>query len=414
MISETSTPTVATHRSPRFPVMPVAAGAALLGAGALIVGLTRAPARALANLLLHNFYFLSLALGALFFLAVLYLAEAGWFVVVRRVPEAMALFVPVAAALMLPVFLGREHLYPWSRPAAAQDPLLVEKAAYLEPAGFALRLVAVTVIWSVFAFYLRRTSLAQDAVGSRTPPDESRNTAGPDDSGGLRERRRLKRASAVFVPVFAVTFSLASFDWLMSLEPHWFSTMFAVYTFAGLFLGALAAITAAVILLRETGPLAEVVRDEHLHDLGKMLFAFSTFWAYIWVSQYLLIWYGNLPEEVTHYELRTRGPWLGLFALNVVLNWGLPFLVLLGRRAKRNPWVLLSVAGVVLVGRWLDLHLLIRPPLGAGTPGLGWLEVASLIGYTGLFVLVVRWALGAAPLVPRRDPLLPESRSYHA
>lgn len=408
MISETSGATASAGRSPRFPLVPVAAGAAVLGAVALVEGLIHAPVRAFANLLLHNFYFLSLSLGALFFLAVLYLAEAGWFVVVRRVPEAMAMFVPVAAALMLPVFLGRRYLYPWSLPAAAQDPLLVEKAAWLEPTGFALRLLVVAVVWSFFAFYFRRISLTQDL-----PPDTPDETGG-DDTGGLRERRRLKRVSAIFVPVFAVTFSVASFDWVMSLEPHWFSTMFAVYTFAGLFLGAIAAITAAVIVLRESGPLAGVVHDDHLHDLGKMLFAFSTFWAYIWVSQYLLIWYGNLPEEVTHYVLRTRDPWLGLFALNVVLNWGLPFLVLLGRRAKRSPRVLLAVAGVVLAGRWLDLHLLIRPPLAAGGPAPGWLEAASLLGYTGLFVLVVRWALTAAPAVPRRDPLLEESRTYHA
>jgi len=394
VISDTSTSSESTRGSR---VGPSAAVAALAGALALAVGIAADPVRGLANLLLHNFYFVSLALGALFFLAVLYLAEAGWFVVLRRVPEAMSTFVPVAGGLMLLVYIGREYLYPWARPAAQEDPLLVGKASYLNDFGFLMRMLLVVALWSGFVWLMRRGSRAQD-----------------DSSDGLAERRLLKRASAVFVPVFAVTYSVASFDWLMSLEPHWFSTIYAVYTFAGLFLGSLAAITAAVVLLRENGgPLGGVVRDDHLHDLGKLLFAFSTFWAYIWVSQYLLIWYGNLPEEVTHYVVRTSGPWLGLFALNVVLNWGLPFTVLLGRSAKRNPRVLLLVAGAVLVGRWLDLHLLIRPPLSNGHTGLGWLELIGFLGYAGLFVLVTRRALGAAPMVPERDPLLAESRSYH-
>jgi len=361
----------------------------LLATFAQIVGSAHEPGRAFANLLLNNFYFLSLSLGAVFFLAVLYLTEAGWFVAVRRVPEALGTFVPVAGGLMLLVFLGRGHLYAWTRPEAALDPLLQDKAAYLNPGGFFLRLALAGVLWTFFALYLRRVSLAQDSS---------------DD--GLAERRRLKRSSAIFIPVFAVTFSLASFDWLMSLEPHWYSTMYAVYAFAGLFLGAIAAITVGVVLLRERGPLAEIVTDDHLHDLGKMLFAFSTFWAYIWVSQYLLIWYGNLPEEVTHYQLRTQAPWLGLFALNVVLNWGIPFLVLMGRRAKRNPRVLVAVAVIVLAGRWLDLDLLIRPALEPRDLGLGWLELLTFAGYLGLFFLVVQWSLSTASPVPQGDPLL--------
>jgi hypothetical protein len=260
------------------------------------------PARLWTDLLVDGFFFLSLALAGLVFLAIHFLAGAGWWTALRRVPEALMSLVPLAALPMLAVFLGRRALSPWTRPGALADPVTAAKAAWLNEPFFLARMVLFLGLWSLFAVLLRRTSLAQE------------------DGEGLARHRRMVRLSAAFLATFAITFSLASFDWLMSLDPHWASGLFAVYVFAGLFLAGIAAITLIVVGLRSRGPLGGVVGEAHLHDLGKLLFAFSTFWAYLWVCQYLLIWYGNLSEEIPFYLERTRGDWLALFLLAPLLS----------------------------------------------------------------------------------------------
>jgi hypothetical protein len=349
----------------------------IVGAVAAGVALRADPARAWVSLLVDGFYFLSLALAGLVFLAIQYLASAGWWVAIRRVPEALMSLVPVAALPMLGVWFGRRFLYSWMRPGAvAADPVLAAKAAWLSEPFFLARMVLFLGLWSLFAVLLRRASITQDA------------------GSGLEQHGRMVRLSAVFIIVFAVTFSLASFDWLMSLQPRWVSTMFAVHVFAGLFASGLAAIALIVVRLRR-GPLAGVVGASHLHDLGKLVFAFSTFWAYIWVCQYLLIWYGNMSEEIPYFHLRTRGDWLPLFVLAPVLHWLVPFLLLLPRAAKRSPRVLSAASGVVLAGSWLNLYLITA-------------------GYAGLFYLAGTRSLAGAPLLARNDPFLPESLRHHA
>jgi hypothetical protein len=198
----------------------------------------------------------------------------------------------------------------------------------------------------------------------------------------------------------------------MSLDPHWASTIFAVYVFAGVLVSGLAALTLIVLLLRARGPLHDFVGAAHLHDLGKLLFAFSTFWAYIWFSQYLLIWYSNLPDEVTHYVRRTGNQWAPLFFLNLGLNWVVPFVVLLSRAAKRSPRVLGAVCLVILLGPWLDLYLLIMPEI-LDAPAFGPLEVVIPVGYAALFFYLTSRALGQASLIPLHDPYLEVSLSHH-
>jgi hypothetical protein len=365
-----------------------------LGLTTIAAGLAWSPERTWPNLLLSNLYLLSMALAGAILISIHYLSGAGWSVVLRRVAEAMMSALPVVAVLMLTVFFGRQALYPWANPEALADaPLSAAKASYLSTPFVFVRMALVLAIWVTLARAIRKTSLRQD------------------EDPAPAHHHRLVRFSALFAAGFAATFALGSVDWLMSLDPHWYSTIFAVYLFAGVLVSGLAALTLIVLVLRALGPLRDIVGPGHLHDLGKLLFGFSTFWAYIWFSQYLLIWYSNLPEEVTHYVRRTGDNWSTLFFLNLGVNWVVPFVTLLPRAAKRNPHVLAATCVVLLLGHWLDLYLLIMPEIFAA-PALGPLEALIPLSYSALFVYLTSRALAEAPVVPLHDPYLEESLSH--
>ncbi|HEX9372566.1 MAG TPA: hypothetical protein VF897_16255 [Roseiflexaceae bacterium] len=390
---------------------PALIGVALI---TVIAGLRWSPERTWSTLLLSNLYLLFVCLAGALFISIQFLSNSGWWVVLRRVPEAMMAGLPIVAILMLSLFFGREVLYPWAHASAASPAATAAAGAaaeaavgeaasasafaslYLNPTFVFVRMAIVLAAWVWLARAIRKTSLRQD----------------DDPALAAMYHRRLVIYGAIFTVVFGVSFSIGSVDWIMSLEPHWSSTIFAVYVFAGLLVSGLAALTLIVILLRHFEPLEGIVLDSHLHDLGKLVFAFSTFWAYIWLSQYLLIWYGNLPDEIPYYAHRTGGPWLRWFLLNPVLNWGVPFLVLLPHASKHNARVLGAVCVLILCGHYLDLYLLIVPDT-LKAPAIGPLEILVPIGYVSLFVMLTRRALAQAPLVPRHDPYLDESLHHH-
>lgn len=379
-----------------LPVGRTAGVVAVVGLAGLVAGLVLSPPRGFTSLLTNGFFFLTLALGSVAFLALLYVSNAGWASVFKRVPEAFAAYVPVGSLVMLGVLAGMPVLYLWARPGVMEsDHLLNAKQAFLNVPGFALRMVALLGLWAFFAWRLRTGSLRQDK-----------------DDQSFEPTRRNVAASALFLVLFAPTFCLASFDWLMSLEPHWFSTIYGMYNIAGLLASSTAALTLAVVLLKRAG-LMPHVNASHLHDMGKLMFGFATFWAYLWLSQFLLIWYANIPEETTHYATRMHGGWGVLFWANVALNWALPFFLLLPRPAKRSESHLLRVAAIMLVGRWLDVWLMVAPPNSAERllPGL-W-DVAGLVGLGALFIWVVARAVSKVPLVPHGDPYLVESLHHH-
>lgn len=347
-----------------------------VGVLAVVFAFFRDPQRAWANILLNNVYFLFLAVSGLVFISIHSLSHATWWVGLRRIPEAMTSFIPVGGMLMLLIFFGRHSLYEWTdAEVVARDVVLLGKSAYLNTPFFFVRMILIIGIWSFFAFRLRKRS---------------------------ESHASLYRLSAIFLPVFAVTLTMASVDWLMSLEPHWFSTIFTFYTFSGLFLNGITFITLATVLLKQRGYFKDVINDDHLHDLGKLVFAFSSFWAYIWVCQYLLIWYSNIPEETVYYHLRTDTDWGWLFLLNLAMNWAIPFLVLMPRVSKRRPAVLQRVCILLLIGHWLDLYVMGFPRV-VSIRSIGPLEVFIALGYAAGFFLITGKALSRLPLVAKND-----------
>ena len=370
---------------------------AILGGVIFILGLFFAPERIWPNVLLANYYLLGLGLAGVFFIAIQYVSNAGWAAAIRRVPESMTSVLPVAAVLMLLMIFGIHTLYHWSHESVvAQDHLLQAKSGWLNTPFFIVRIVVYFALWILFTLFMVRFSRKQD------------------ENGDLSYTKKNVRLSAIFLVVFPVTFSLACFDWIMSLEPHWFSTIFAVYNFTGLFLNGIAALTFIVILLRRWGVLQGIVTESHLHDLGKLLFAFSTFWMYIWFSQYILIWYANIPEEVIYFTRRETGSWFTFGFLNLAFNWVFPFILLISAKAKKNEGLLFKACIIVMVGHWIDLFWMILPPFMTNISFVSIWDIGPVAGAIALFFLITFRSLSRGNVIPINDPYLSESLHYHS
>lgn len=321
---------------------------AAAGVAATAVALGREPAEAWSGVLTAGLYGTTLALGGALFLAINVVSGARWWFPLRRVPLRLAGTLPVPlAAVGLALAFGLSTLYPWSRAAVVEGTALLQaKRAWLNAPLFLARAVVVALVWLALVAALRRA--VHSAIARPSPA----------------ARRRLVRASLVFLPVFAVTLSVAAWDWGMSLEPEWFSTMYGVLVFAGTLQGGIAAVAVLALLLDRQGALDAPLGEDARHDLGKLLFAFSIFWAYVWFCQFLLIWYANLPEETGHYVARLGGGWSTVFWLNPILCFVAPFVTQLSATAKREPRTLYQAAFIVLLGRWLDTYLLVAPSQG--------------------------------------------------
>jgi len=364
---------------------------ALVGAATFLAGLAVAPARVWTSLLMAGYLLTGFGLAGVVFVAVQYACGAGWSTAFRRVPEAMAMILPLGAGVMAIALVGHPSTYSWTIHA----PHAGFQRFWLRWPFFLARAALYITVWIGFAVAIVRTSRRQDL------------------DGDVRHTRRNVRLSVIFLIAFAVIFWLASFDWVMSLEPNWASTIFGIYNFAGMFSGGLALLVLFVLWLRRAGPLRDFVNEEHLHDLGKLLFAFSTFWMYIWFSQYMLIWYANISEETAYYVTRLHNAWAPLFLLNMLLNWAVPFAALLPRGTKRSPRALGRVAAVMLAGRVLDVYLMVAPPLQGAHPLVGIWEIGVLAGAAGALVLAFYRGIREAAPVPLKDPYLEESLHYH-
>jgi hypothetical protein len=370
---------------------------AAIGLIAAAAGAFIAPTRMWASWLLAAYYALGIGLAGLCFVAIHYTTGSTWSVAIRRVPESLAGTLPFSIAMMAILFVAHPQLYGWTSDAtlaSSTEPATAFKQLWLSRPFFLARAVVYSGIWILFAAMIRKRSRRQD------------------EDGDPRWTHENVRLSAAFLVLFGITLTLASFDWLMSLEYHWFSTIFGVYNFAGLFQSGLAVIILVALWLERTGPLKDVLNEGHLHDLGKLLFAFTVFWAYIWFSQYMLIWYTNIPEESSYFIRREHGRWFPLFILNIFLNFVIPFVVLLRRDMKRHRQAIAIVAAIVLLGRWLDIYLMIFPGIVGESPTLGSWELGLTLGGIGAFGLVLSRVLSGAPAVPLADPDLVESLQY--
>ncbi len=375
--------------------LPLIAGIVGLLALAVSFGLGQGSEQLAFSYLTGFYYWLTIALGGLFFVLLHYLARSGWSVVVRRLAEHVMGSLPLFILLFIPVVLGMHSLYHWTHAdAVAHDPLLQHKAAYLNEKFFLARAGIYFLVWTVLAVFFWRQSARQDA------------------DGDMATTKRLQTLSAPSMVLFGITLTFAAFDWLMSLEPHWFSTIYGVYIFAGCVVSIFSMLILLVLQLKASGAMTQVVTWEHFHDMGKMLFGFVVFWAYIGFSQFMLIWYANIPEETFWFEMRWDDPgWRSASIFLAAGHFVAPFFFLISQPVKRNRITLTIGALWMLFMHYVDIYWLVMPTHHEHFQ-LSILDLTCWLGVGGLFFAVVSHLMQRASLVPVRDPRLAESLSF--
>lgn len=391
-------------RSPRVHGRTVARYGAIAGVVGLVplaIGMGTEPRRALAAYLFAYATVLTVVVGALIQLMMSHVSAARWFTVLRRLTLGVSAAVPALVVLAIPLLVGVRVLYPWATPSVLPDAvraLLARKHGWLNVGFFVARGVLYLAVWLVVSATIRHWSLQQDrAVG-----DERVLLA-----------RRLRRASAVGLIVVGLALTFAAFDWLMSLEPAWYSTIYGVYVFAGGYLAALALV--AVIGWAESrrgGGLDSVVTPEHFGALGKLLLTFVIFWAYIGFSQYLIIWIGDVPADVSWYVSRSRGSWGALALVVAAGQFALPLILLLPRELKRRPGLLAALGAWLLVMHALDVYWLVLPALHPEGIRPSWLDAAALLTIAGFATATAAWRATGEAAIPVGDPYVEASVGY--
>ncbi len=362
------------------------------------------------TLWMNNVFFAGIGLIGIFFIAIQYAAQAGWSAGVKRIPLAMAHWIPIAGVLMLVLwFVVKGDVFHWThadlynKESADYDKIIDAKGGYFFwpmakgsfPAFFIGRMVLFFGLWYMFFIWIKKEMLAEDIDGS------------------TQHWLSARKFSTIFLIIFGYSSSVAAWDWVMSIDTHWFSTMMGWYMFASWWVTGLALITLIVGSLKGAGYL-KIVNANHLHDLGKFVFAFSIFWAYIWFSQFMLIYYANIPEETVYFiQRRNVSPYSWIFFANLFLNFALPFLLLMMRDSKRHIGMLKVVCPIIIVGHWLDYYLMVTPGVMKGQGGLGLLEIGMGLIFLAMFLLVTLSSLSKFPLIAKNDPMLKESLGHH-
>lgn len=375
--------------------------ALLVGVGALslsLVGWFMDPQQFYQSWLMNYLFWLAFPLGAFGFVCLHNMTGGAWGFVVRRILESAASTTPLLLVFFLPVVLGLHELYEWADPAhVAEDTLLQHKAPYLNVPFFLTRAALYFGLWLLATYLVTLWSRQQDQ-GETPRPNLT---------------RRLQLLSGAGLPLYALTVSFATIDWGMTLEPHWFSTIYGMLFVAGQGLATLAFAIITLGLLRDREPLAGVARPNHFHDLGNLTLAFVMLWAYMSFSQYLIIWAGNLPEEIGWYLARSEGGWQYFGPLLIAFHFALPFLLLLARRRKQSPPALMRIAAWVLVLRWIDIFWLIAPAFSPRQFSIHWLDITVFVAMGGLWLAFFLNRLGSWSLLPVNDPRIDEALSAH-
>ena len=351
--------------------------------------------RPYAALYVAAFFFMMIALGVLAFYAIQYASQAGWSPVLYRVMEAITYYLlPGALIVLLIAIIGDKHIFIWMDPeVVAHDELIQGKSSWLNKPWFIIRALIFIGGWSLYRYFSRKFSLAQD-----------------NDSGNKFFKLNF-RISAGFLVFFIYTESMMSWDWIMSVDPHWFSTLFGWYLLASMLVSGITVIALITIYLKSKGHL-DIVNDSHLHDLAKFMFGFSVFWTYLWFSQFMLIWYANIPEEVTYYITRIEDYTIPFFGM-IIMNFIFPFLVLINSDYKRIPWFIVMAGIVILVGHYVDVFNMIMPATVVDRWYFGLPEISALALFSGLFILIVFYSLSKAPLLVKGNPYIKESENFH-
>lgn len=367
-----------------------------LGAGLLCaIGAFLDPAQFFKSYLVAFVYWLTIPLGCFGLMMLHHLSGGAWGIMIRRILEASSRTLPVIALFFVPIVFGLQDLYRWARPeVAATDHHIHGQAGYLNVPFFLARAAAYFVIWCGLALWLSRLSQKQDEAPS-----------GAIDA-------RMQRVSAVGIILFGITITLASIDWIMSLDSTWFSSIYGFYVGGGAGISALAFTVLVLLFLSGRPPLAGRVRPAHFHDYGKLLLAFVVLWAYFGVSQLIIIWQGQIPEETSWYEGRLLGSWRWVTVALILLHFALPFFLLLSRNLKRDVGRLARVAVLLLVMRWVDLFWLAAPALSPDRFALHWLDLAAPLALGGVWIAVFTAELARRPLLPRGDPHLEEALAH--
>ncbi len=351
--------------------------------------------RLLSGILINGYFYFTIGLGALFFLALQYATETGWYASIKRVIEAVAGWMPygmaiLGLALLVITFMDGAHIYIWmDKDVLATDELVQKKSAYLNPIFFWIRTIVYFATYLIFWRGFRRRSLEEDKVG------------------GTVIHFQNYRKGAVFLVFFAVFSSTSSWDWLMSIDVHWFSTLFGWYNFAGMWVSTMVVLVMTTMYLKRQGYLP-MVNDSHIHDLGKWTFATSFLWSYLFFSQFMLIWYANIPEETTYYIERIKD-FKFMYFFMFLINFAFPMLILMSRDAKRNYGILSFVGIVILIGHWLDVYIMVSGGASGPAAKLGFLEIGMAVLILGFCIRTILNNLSKAPLTPVHHPFLDES-----
>ena len=374
-------------------VQRIALGVGVVGMGLLLaLGYSSSHEHFFRSYLIAFVFWTGVALGSLAWSMVHHLSGGAWGVVTRRVFEASSRTVPFMALLFLPVAFGVQDLYIWARPeVVAVDKILQYKQPYLNVSFFYIRAALYFVIWTVLAYTLSAWSLQQD-----TSYDEKRAV-------------RMQRLSGGGLVVYALTIFFMSVDWMMSIDPYWYSTIYGILFIGGQGLSAMAFTIAVVVLLARVEPMSKVIGPNHLHDMGKLLLAFVMLWAYFNFSQFLIIWSGNLPEEIPWYLTRMKGGWGWVSVLLIVGHFGLPYLLLLNRDLKRTGGTVAAIAVIIIAMRFVDLFWLLGPEHGQELLSVHWLDFVAPVAVGGIWVALFLWQLGTRSLIPINEPTLQEA-----